>query len=66
MRWLRRFLFIVGWGLILTSGWLKGGDEASPAVLLSMLAAGALVLIVVVGMRDSERKRAGNSSDGSA
>jgi len=66
MRWLRRFLFIVGWGLILTSGWLKGGDEGSPAVLLMMLIVGALMLIVVVAMRDSEKKRAGNGSEGSS
>jgi len=66
MRWLRRFLFIVGWALILTSGWLKGGDEGSPAVLLMMLIVGALALIVVVALRDSEAKCGGNGSEGSA
>lgn len=59
MRWLRRFLLIVGWGLIVWSGWLKGGDDGNPAVLLMMLIVGVLLLIVVVAMRDFEEERAG-------
>ncbi|MDP8909929.1 MAG: hypothetical protein M3N47_12620 [Chloroflexota bacterium] len=45
MKWLRRISFVVGWALVVTAGWLKGGDDAEPAVLLALLIAGGVILV---------------------
>jgi peptidoglycan/LPS O-acetylase OafA/YrhL len=49
--WLRMMLYVVGWGLIVAAGWLKGGDDAAPGVQLGLLVGGAIIVVVLVATR---------------
>ena len=55
MKWLRRILLVVGWGLVALSGWLKGGNDAGQAVLLTLLIGGVVILVGRAAIGTQER-----------
>ncbi len=54
MTWLRRILFVIGWGLVVMSGWMKGGNDAGPTVLLALLIGGCLILVAATSVRQRQ------------
>lgn len=56
MRWLKRLLIVVGWALVLISGWLKGGGEASGELVLALLVAGGLTVFSGHALRERQRE----------
>lgn len=63
MRWLRRLVLVLGWGLVLASGWIRGtNDDADPGLLLAMLIAGGLIVIGVGVARELGKRNPGNDA----
>lgn len=50
MRMLRGLAYALAWGLVLAAGWLKGGDDASTGIQLSLLFVGGVTLIALHGI----------------
>jgi uncharacterized membrane protein len=53
-----RALQVAGWVMVLLSGWLKGGEDASAALVLTLLIAGiAVVVLGTVAVSQGKARR---------